>query len=197
MSFILNLSRTTAPNHWNVGTLGQLWARIGGGRGLFGGVHQALVAQVQFQGLMNFINVRLWKSLQLHIQKGERDEEGLLCGWTWEGGCGTWPTNPILATDGEDFGGMRKSWAGWKRQDLHRQRGRRMDLGVSWPKSPQKQREAHLVGKERVTRKFLQWLISLFCHRFWGDDKMSAFPPKGDGKLVMTADFITIFGLLK
>ena len=26
---------------------------------------------------------------------------------------------------------------------------------------------------------------------------MTAFPPKGDGKLVMTCDFVTIFGLLK
>ena len=26
---------------------------------------------------------------------------------------------------------------------------------------------------------------------------MTAFPPKGEGKLVMTCDFVTIFGLLK
>ena len=32
---------------------------------------------------------------------------------------------------------------------------------------------------------------------FWGDDEMTAFPPKGEGKLVMTSDFVTIFGLLK
>ena len=38
-------------------------------------------------------------------------------------------------------------------------------------------------------------MVVLF--RFWGDDEMKALPPKGEGKLVMTSDFITIFGLLK
>lgn len=37
----------------------------------------------------------------------------------------------------------------------------------------------------------------MFTLSFWGDDEMSAFPPKGEGKLVMTSDFVTIFGLLK
>ena len=44
--------------------------------------------------------------------------------------------------------------------------------------------------------KFVQnTMVVLF--RYWGDDEMTALPPKGDGKLVMTSDFITIFGLLK
>ena len=32
---------------------------------------------------------------------------------------------------------------------------------------------------------------------FWGDDEMTALLPKGEGKLVMTTDLVTIFGLLK
>ena len=39
--------------------------------------------------------------------------------------------------------------------------------------------------------------ISSFTSRFWGDDEMAVCPPKGEGKLVMTSDFITVFGLLK
>ena len=32
---------------------------------------------------------------------------------------------------------------------------------------------------------------------FWGDDEMTALLPKGEGKLVMTSDFVSVFGLLK
>ena len=32
---------------------------------------------------------------------------------------------------------------------------------------------------------------------YWGDEEMTALPPKGEGKLVMTCDMVTVDGLLK
>ena len=41
------------------------------------------------------------------------------------------------------------------------------------------------------------WDCTMCTFSYWGDDEMTLLPPKGEGKLVMTCDFVTIFGLLK
>ena len=69
-----------------------------------------------------------------------------------------------------------------------------MDLSLDGPKGPQEQRADFVV--KQCTGNQMNFDES-YCLRFWGDDDMTSLPPKGEGKLVMTSDFITIFGQLK
>jgi hypothetical protein len=37
----------------------------------------------------------------------------------------------------------------------------------------------------------------MIYYRYWGNEEMNTMPPKGEGKTVMTSDFISIHGLLR